>query len=297
MATLTEIVNTKVNNDDVTKIISGDELLLGYWEDLTGVVSSGEKVKHSSETWQAVSAIADITASEPSSSNDDWIKLQEGVFSYVVSQLNSGVSSTVGYIYTGLTVDSYEFLIYPDDGRVFSVDAVTGTLSGDFDPANGSDTGLSGNLTNVEVSFDFLKEDATEVDTGVVRYATSAEVDSRTGTGVVTAENLPSLVETERVQILSYGSYTSGTYSYPGSYDQDDFEDIYFLCASGPSANMSGITGTLTDGQKQAYPTSWQVRVTSAAGQELILDYASSTSFTVSNDGNDQLREVWGILK
>lgn len=47
--------------------------LLGNWSALTGTASLGDVVLHIDGRWQATTAIADITASEPSLSNSDWV--------------------------------------------------------------------------------------------------------------------------------------------------------------------------------------------------------------------------------
>ena len=46
--------------------------ILGEWSGLTGSVSLGQIVLHVNGRWQAITAIADVAASEPSLSNPDW---------------------------------------------------------------------------------------------------------------------------------------------------------------------------------------------------------------------------------
>ena len=72
-----------------------------------------------------------------------------GAYAYAVSQLANGVASNVGFIYIDQTVDSFDYLIYPEDGRVYERGAVTGTITGAFNPADGTAAGLTANLTQV----------------------------------------------------------------------------------------------------------------------------------------------------
>lgn len=47
--------------------------LLGEWSTLTGAVNIGETVINNDAKWQAITDIADVTASEPTLSNSDWL--------------------------------------------------------------------------------------------------------------------------------------------------------------------------------------------------------------------------------
>jgi hypothetical protein len=151
MATLTEIVKGKVDKADLPQAIRVSDSYLGYWPDLTGGVVSGEEVGYVGEFWRAVENITDVTLSEPSDSNPSWIKLQEAVFDYVTSQLAGGDPDLVGYIYIGQTVDTFDYLIYPADGRTYERVAVTGTVTGTFNPTDGTATGLTGPLAKAVV--------------------------------------------------------------------------------------------------------------------------------------------------
>jgi hypothetical protein len=72
-----------------------------------------------------------------------------GAYSYAVSQLAGGNASLVGFIYIGQTVDTFEYLIYPGDGRIYARGSVIGTITADFDASDGTDVGLSGELKNI----------------------------------------------------------------------------------------------------------------------------------------------------
>lgn len=61
------------NSADSATISQNAGNILGEWSGLTGSVSLGEIVLHVDGRWQATTAIADITASEPSLSNADWV--------------------------------------------------------------------------------------------------------------------------------------------------------------------------------------------------------------------------------
>ena len=65
---------------------------------------------------------------------------------YAIGQLAGGDSSKVGVISSGVVVDTLDWLVYPSDGRIYKNNSVTGTISGDFNPSTGVDTGLSGAL-------------------------------------------------------------------------------------------------------------------------------------------------------
>jgi hypothetical protein len=72
-----------------------------------------------------------------------------GAYAYAVSQLAGGDASAVGFIYIGQTVDTFDYLIYPADGRIYARGTVTGTIAGTFDPVAGTASGLDGALSNV----------------------------------------------------------------------------------------------------------------------------------------------------
>ena len=93
-----------------------------------------------------------------------------GAYAYVVSQLAGGAASSVGFIYEGQTVDSYDYLVYPGDGRIYSRGLVTGTTSGAFNPIDGTATGLTGALVNKSIDeldgrVDVAEADITELST------------------------------------------------------------------------------------------------------------------------------------
>jgi hypothetical protein len=62
---------TSASNSEVAAASSAN--FIGLWADLTGSVSIGEGVGHNSAQWRAVAAIADVTLSEPSPTNSDWM--------------------------------------------------------------------------------------------------------------------------------------------------------------------------------------------------------------------------------
>tara|TARA_R110000744_G_scaffold352095_3_gene458143 strand:- start:5474 stop:6874 length:1401 start_codon:yes stop_codon:yes gene_type:complete len=70
-------------------------------------------------------------------------------FKYAVGQLAGGNSSLVGFIYAGQTIDPFEYVVYPNNGQIFSRGAVTGTMAGDFNPATGVDSGITGTLEQI----------------------------------------------------------------------------------------------------------------------------------------------------
>jgi hypothetical protein len=79
---------------------------------------------------------------------------------YAVTQLAGGVKAKVGIVTLGITVDNYDYLIYPNSGLVFSRGAVTGTTTDAFNPSTGAATGLTGSLlvvTSVKQVKDGLK--------------------------------------------------------------------------------------------------------------------------------------------
>ena len=73
-----------------------------------------------------------------------------GSYAYAVSQLANGDASKVEFIYIGQTVDTFDYLIYPEDGRVYARGTVTGTFAGDFNPSTGVDSGLTGALVQID---------------------------------------------------------------------------------------------------------------------------------------------------
>lgn len=61
----------------------------GDWSGLTGSISTGESVSHGGRLWVAITDIADVTASEPSESNSDWLAVTPAKY--------SDVSKSTGY--------------------------------------------------------------------------------------------------------------------------------------------------------------------------------------------------------
>lgn len=115
----------------------------GIWADATGAATKGDSYYNSGQFFALNVGLADITASEPLVGSADWSILSQGVFDYVVSQFAGGDKALVGYIYAGVVVTAFDYLIYPLDGRVYSKNGAVGTLVGDFNPSTGIDSGLS----------------------------------------------------------------------------------------------------------------------------------------------------------
>jgi hypothetical protein len=102
-----------------------------------------------------------------------------GSYSYAVSQLSGGNSSLVGFIYIGQTVDTFDYLIYPGDGRIYARGTVTGTIAGAFDPVTGTASGLSGALSLFQST-----QNGVQKVTGSATFTNSTNNINLTGIGI-----------------------------------------------------------------------------------------------------------------
>jgi hypothetical protein len=85
------------------------------------------------------------------------------VTDYSISQYANGDKSKVGLIYKGVTVDSYDYLVYPNESTVWITRSVTGIIVGDFNPTTGIDSGLNGFIVNKSISGSDLYKKSTSV--------------------------------------------------------------------------------------------------------------------------------------
>lgn len=115
----------------------------------------------------------------------------------------------------------------------------------------------------------------------------------------LSVRDLAMLVTGGRVNILDFGTYTSGAYTYPFGLNQNDFEEIVAIASVSQSpAERGGASGLVTQEQIQKYPTSWTCIISSQAGESVTISYTSDTSFSVSViGGSDSIKQVIGHLK
>ena len=100
-------------------------------------------------------------------------------------------------------------------------------------------------------------------------------------------------------EILAYGNYTSGIYTYPNSHLQDDYEMILFICAVG-SGNAVSNMSLATRNFISAAPTNWssQTRLSSPTTTEQVTcSHSSNSQFLLSTINNGVLKQVIGYLK
>lgn len=155
----------------------------GVWADATGAATKGDSYYNNGQFFALNVDLANITASEPLVGDTDWSILSQGVFDYVVSQFAGGNTSKVGYIYAGVAIASFDYLIYPLDGRVYAKNGSTGTFSDplDFNPSTGSDSGLTGtllnkNITDIEEDISTIESDLSEVSNKESLYKKSVSI-------------------------------------------------------------------------------------------------------------------------
>lgn len=281
-----------------------------------------------------------------------------GSYAYAVSQLANGSASLVGFIYEGQTVDAFDYLIYPSDGRIYERGLVTGTTTGAFNPTDGSATGLSGDLTQVNgvtkrevdlykqsVTVNFASdEDVTLTDeqnlhgrivltdTGgdltderelVVSdderfltvknetdYAIKVVTASGTGVHVEVGEQFSLRVEdgdvvsngvNNSINILDDGSYGNAYVgTYPRGLTQDDLHTIHWAGAIPTEQSDKRDESKLDAYYKKESPTSWIVRLvmaTSSINSELRINYASATTWDISNVTNAIVKYAYAYLE
>lgn len=142
--------------------------------------------------------------------------------------------------------------------------------------------------------------DASEIEKGIIQIATTPEAEARTDdTKALTPKKGNELVAARRVVILAFGTYTSGTFTIPGSRVWTDFERVEVLANSLDTllTRTSG-SGFVTQEFITAHPTSWEIVTTSGSPSESVTVTAiNSTQFSVSRSSNDSLRQVIGVLK
>lgn len=97
--------------------------------------------------------------------------------------------------------------------------------------------------------------------------------------------------------ILDWGNYTSGTFSYPNGRSESDYRSIYLITDYGLGASFSTGLAIITEQQIAKHPSSWGAQVLSQAGETAAISATTSTSFSVSVTANDVVRQVIGFLK
>lgn len=92
----------------------------GAWSGLTGALNTPAVVAHDGANWQLLNNLADVTASEPSISNSDWL-FQTGTKWIQVTSSSTAFANGQYYVYaTGGAVDITQPAFLPDDYIVVS---------------------------------------------------------------------------------------------------------------------------------------------------------------------------------
>lgn len=175
-------------------------------------------------------------------------------------------------------------------GRIVITD--TGSvLTGEIELVVSSDE----RLLTVKNETEYAIKVVTETGTGV-HVEVGEQFSLRVGNGNVVSNGISNIS-----LVLGIGAYGSGTYSYPHSLTQNDYE--YLIFNSSNTADASNVRGTniLTKEMVVASPTGWRIENYNGSADVTVLDttsYSSLTSFSVTTSiSNSSLGQVFGFLK
>lgn len=90
-----DAATSEANAAQFAEIAQNAANFLGAWSGLTGSASLGDIVTHENTRWQAAVAIPDITASEPSATNSDWLVITADKWTTLVTA--SGTTAPNSY--------------------------------------------------------------------------------------------------------------------------------------------------------------------------------------------------------
>lgn len=216
----TEMNATAIEVNQASVAAVGSANYKGLWSLATGAASKGESFLHENVVWALNVDLADITLSEPSSVNGDWRAIDSSSYQYAVSQLANGDFSKVAVIYAGLVIDTYDYAVYQDDGRIYAVEGVTGTFSNplDFNPVTGIDSGLSGAIRNINSKGNLSTEQ-------YARFENRQAVDGGTATS---GSKLIATLNHEEVNTIDGASLASNKVTLPaGNYKVKGIQSLY----------------------------------------------------------------------
>ena len=97
--------------------------------------------------------------------------------------------------------------------------------------------------------------------------------------------------------ILSLGAYSSGAYSYPNSHTESNYSSIVVIAIPISSTTTAGLSGTATKEFIAANSASWGVVLEGGSSTAAIVEATTSTTFTVSQVGDDNISQIIGYLK
>jgi hypothetical protein len=150
---LNDSLEAEVSELAVGEVLSSSKFLfdnvndIGYgsFTDMSGVISSIE---------ESEPGIINLTVNglDYKAYSLDIMSKCINTYNYIVSQYTNGDSSKVGFITPRLSVSQYDYLVDPKSSLAFSVNGVTGVLSGDFNSSTGVDSGLSKHLSTFSAS-------------------------------------------------------------------------------------------------------------------------------------------------
>jgi len=271
---------TQSNNDPATDDGSNWRLILDELGSVTWNINynylQGSLVHYSGKLWVAQESVTGVL---PTTDSVEWQEIITylDMFKKMYAALyTEGDSSIIGLIYEGVDVGSYTYMIWPSDGRLYEVDAVTGTITSDFDPDDGSDSGLTGNLTNRSITT--LQNEVNENRASI-------------GSGLVSGY----------VDVVTPGTYTSGTLTILNGKSISDFSVVIFEGVVTGSPNIVRQSVQVNEEHFSTFLTNWDVFIgvyASGSNREVVVSYDSATTISINDSSNSfAISRVYGYLK
>jgi len=288
-----------INNNSISASASATSAaisanFLGKWSDLTGAQSKGS-IFHIGELWQLLVDVADITATEPSSSNSQYSNILGEIKAAEIA-LNVSSGSVISYLDTTTAIPAYIFAA--DQQKTYSVPSgAVGKFISDVttDQLTTSDastytlilqkplgvSGQGGDLTQTLPQLQAIVNRDVGVGvsgTGGDLTQTLAQTQAILDNAALKTNN--GLAGNYEV-VLDFGSYTSGTFTYPNSHVQSDYDCLVIAFdSSSATARQSGASGLLTKEHIATHPSDWEVLIQSDR-RYVYVQHASTSSFLI----------------
>lgn len=162
-----EVEASAADAEQAAETASSSANFIGRWDEATGAATKGSVYYHSGQNWQLLDDIADITASEPSNSNSEWLGLASGKNQVSTSDDSIQLTQTAAELQQAINdVESGNVGVSVSDGDV----ELTQTGSQLQDNINSSVgvSGAGGDLTQTLAELQSAVDAAESVSTPVV---------------------------------------------------------------------------------------------------------------------------------
>jgi len=303
-----------INNNSISASASATSAaisanFLGKWSDLTGAQSKGS-IFHIGELWQLLVDVADITATEPSSSNSQYSNILGEIKAAEIA-LNVSSGSVISYLDTTTAIPAYIFAA--DQQKTYSVPSgAVGKFISDVttDQLTTSDAstytlilqkplGVSGGGNSLTQSLAQLQ---TIIDKDTVGISGNG------GDLTQTLVQLQSILDNAALKtnnglagnyevILSQGSYDSGNYTFPNNHLSTDYSRIEVMGSWTLISEYVSNSGILTQELIADDPSGWSISLAVYQSKAVLVQAYNTNGLIVDGGSGGYVNQIIGYLK